>query len=130
MSTLKIHNPPTIAAPAAAYSLGIEAPPNARWLYVSGQIPADADGTVPEGIEAQARLAFRNVAAVLESAGMGVDDLVKVTMFLTRKEDIAPFRAIRDQWLGDARPDSTLVVVLGLVRPEWRCEIEAVAGKV
>ena len=126
---MKVHNPPTVAPPAAAYSLGMEAPPNARWLYVSGQIPADTDGTVPEGIEAQARLAFRNVSAVLASAGMDTGDLVKVTMFLTRKEDVPAFRAIRDQWLGSARPASTLVVVQGLVRPEWLCEVEAIAAK-
>jgi enamine deaminase RidA (YjgF/YER057c/UK114 family) len=124
-----VHNPPTVAAPSAAYSQGIEVPPGARWLYISGQIAVDLQGTVPEGIEAQAALVFQNLNGVLASAGMDTGDLVKITMFLTRKEDIAPFRALRDRWLGSARPSSTLVVVQSLVRPEWLVEVEAVAAK-
>jgi enamine deaminase RidA (YjgF/YER057c/UK114 family) len=127
---MKIHNPPSVAAPLAAYSQGIEVPPNARWLHVSGQIATDTTGAVPEGIEAQARLAFQNLAAVLRSADMDLGNLVKLTMYLTRTEDVPAFRAIRDQFLGDARPAATLVVVQALVRPEWLVEVEAVAAKV
>jgi enamine deaminase RidA (YjgF/YER057c/UK114 family) len=126
---MKIHNPPSVAAPLAAYSQGIEVPPNARWLYVSGQIATDTTGAVPEGIEAQARLAFQKVAAVLRSADMDLGNLVKITMYLTRTEDVPAVRAIRDEFLGDARPAATLVVVQALVRPEWLVEVEAVAAK-
>jgi 2-iminobutanoate/2-iminopropanoate deaminase len=126
---MKVHNPPGVAGPLAAYSHGVETPPGARWLHVSGQVAVAPDGGTPEGIEAQVDLAFRNLGAVLASAGMAPGDLVKVNVYLTRPEDIPALRAARDRFQGDARPASTLVVVQALARPEWRVEIEAVAAR-
>lgn len=123
------HNPKSVAAPLGKYTHGIETAAGARWLHVSGQIGTAADGTVPAGIEAQAENCWKNIQAVLADAGMAMDDLVKVTVFLTNAENIAAYRTARDRIVGDARPASTLIVVSALVRPEWLCEIEAVAAK-
>jgi len=60
---------------------------------------------------------------------MGVADLVKVTHYLLRTEDIKPYAAVRAKFLGDARPASMLLVVPALVRPEFLVEIEAYAAK-
>jgi 2-iminobutanoate/2-iminopropanoate deaminase len=125
----KKHNPTTIAAPVGAYTHGIEVPAGARWLAVSGQIGAARDGSVPAGIEAQAENAWRNIKAILEDAGMGLGDIVKVTIFLTRAENIPAYRAARDRVMGDARPASTLVVISSLVKPELLVEIEAWAAR-
>src|SRR5262249_59738666 len=76
--TMKIHNPATVHA-APTYSHGIEVPPNARWLYVSGQVGAGRDGKPLEGIAAQTRQVFENIKAILASAGMSVADAVKMT---------------------------------------------------
>ena len=103
-------------------------PPGARWLHVSGQVAVDPDGRTADGIEAQAALAFRNLGAVLASAGMASGDVVKLSVYLTHAGDIPALRAARDRFQGDARPASTLVVVQALARPEWRVEIEAVAA--
>ena len=124
--TLKIHNPQT---PLANYSHGIEVPPNARWLHISGQVAVDKDGNTPEGFEKQVELVFANLRAVLETAGMTPRDLVKVNVYLLRPEDIPALRTARDAFQGDARPASTLVIVSRLVRPEWLVEIEAVAAQ-
>ena len=124
--TLKAHNPQT---PMANYSHGIEVPPNARWLHISGQVAVDKDGKTPESFEAQVNLVFENLGAVLTSAGMTTRDLVKVNVYLLRPEDIPALRAARDTFQGDARPASTLVIVSRLVRPEWLVEIEAVAAQ-
>jgi 2-iminobutanoate/2-iminopropanoate deaminase len=126
---MKRHNPPAVAGPFAAYSHGIEVPPNARWLSISGQVAVEKDGSVPAGIEAQTAVVFRNLDAVLASAGMGKEDIVKMTMFITRPENVQPFRTLRDQWLGDARPSTTLVVVAGLVSPDWLVEVEIYAAQ-
>ena len=126
---MKAHNPADVVAPFSTYSHGVEAPPGARWLHVSGQVGVDPDGRTPEGIEAQAALAFRNLGAVLASAGMAAGDVVKLTVYLTHAGDIPALRAARDRFQGDARPASTLVVVQALARPEWRVEIEAVAAR-
>ena len=124
--TLKAHNPQT---PLANYSHGIEVPPNARWLHISGQVAVDKDGKTPERFEDQVQLVFDNLRAVLAQAGMSPKDLVKVNVYLLRPEDIPALRAARDAFQGDARPASTLVIVSRLVRPEWLVEIEAVAAQ-
>ena len=122
------HNPNTIAAAFSSYSLGVEAPAQARWLHVSGQIGVAPDGALAEGPEAQMETAFRNLLAILNSAGMGPHDLVKVTVFLTRPEDVGRYREVRDRMLAGATPASTLLVVAALADPDWLVEIEAVAA--
>jgi enamine deaminase RidA (YjgF/YER057c/UK114 family) len=125
----RTHNPTSVAPPAGHFSHGVEVPPNARWLAISGQVGTAPDGTLPPQLEAQAENAWRNIAAILDAAGMTLGDLVKVTAYLTRREDIAAYRAVRDRILGELRPASTLVVVSALVRPEWLVEIEAIAAR-
>jgi enamine deaminase RidA (YjgF/YER057c/UK114 family) len=60
---------------------------------------------------------------------MTVHDLVKVTHYLVRSEDIKPYVEVRKRFLGDARPASMLLVVPALVRPEFLVEIEACAAR-
>ncbi len=91
---LSKHNPNTIAAAFSSYSLGVEAPAQARWLHVSGQVGVAPDGSLAESPEAQMETAFRNILAILGSAGMGPHDLVKLTVFLTRSEDIGRYRSL------------------------------------
>lgn len=117
-----------IAPPLGHYSHAVEAPAAARWVYVSGQLGIHPDGTPGGGITEQAELAWGNVRGVLEASGMGLDDLVKVTTYLTRPGDIGAVREVRDRVLGSRRPASTLVVVSALVQPHWHIEIEAVAA--
>ena len=125
---LTTHNPGTIAPAFSRYSLAIEAPAAARWLYVSGQVGVTPDGSFADGPEAQMEAAWRNVLAILDSAGMGAGDLVKVTAYLTRAEDIGFYREVRDRMLGGAEPASTLIVISALADPDWLVEIEAVAA--
>ncbi len=125
---LTTHNPGTIAPAFSRYSLGVEAPAAARWLYVSGQVGVNPDGSFADGPEAQMEAAWRNVLAILDSAGMGAGDLVKVTAYLTRAEDIGFYREVRDRMLGGAEPASTLLVISALAHPDWLVEIEAVAA--
>lgn len=125
---MKIHNPPSVA-PGTGYSHGIELPPNARLLYLAGQLGVAADGKLAPDIEGQATQAWRNLGAVLQAAGMGYENLVKVTHFLVRREDIAVYREVRAQFLGKHAPASTLLVISALARPEALIEVEAVAAK-
>ncbi len=125
---LRKHNPGAIAAAFSRYSLGVEAPATARWLYVSGQVGVAPDGAFANGPEAQMEAAWRNVLAILDAAGMGPGDLVKVTVFLTRAEDVGLYREVRDRMLAGAEPASTLIVISALAHPDWLVEIEAVAA--
>ena len=126
---MKIHNPSTIADPAGTYSHGIEVPPNARWLYIAGQVGMRKDGTVPLTVEEQTEIAWQNIVAILADAGMQVTDLVKITQFLVSLDDFQKYAATRSKFLGTHRPASTGLIVKSLVRPNWLVEVEAVAAK-
>ena len=120
---MKIHNSNTVAAPGGPYRHGIETPPNARWLHIAGQI-----GVAPEDFDGQADQCWRNIKAILAAAGMGVENLVKVTHFLTRAEDIAAYGRVRSRHLGEVRPASTLLIISALARPGLLVEVEAIAA--
>jgi len=126
---LKFMNPPTVVKPFSRYSQAVEAPADARWLYISGQVGAKPDGTILRGFEAQATQCWQNIIAILAAAGMGVEDLVKVNIFVTGAEHVAVSRTIRDAALKGAQPASTYLVVAALAHPDLIVEIEAVAAK-
>ena len=91
-------------------------------------MPERADGTVPEGFEAQCEQAWRNVKEVLAAAGLGVEHLIKVTTFLTDRAQLVTNRTIRRAMLGDHQPALT-VVVAETVDGKWLLEIEAIAAE-
>jgi len=105
------HNPATVHAPAGGYSMGLELKQHRRLLFVSGQVPEASDGAVPEGFEAQCEQAWRNVIEVLAAAGLGVQNLVKVTTFLTDRKQVVPNRTLRRVMLGEHQPALTFVIV-------------------
>jgi 2-iminobutanoate/2-iminopropanoate deaminase len=125
---LKRHNPPTVAAPFSRYSHGVEAPDNARWLVISGQVGVTAEGKVLNGAKPQIEQAWRNLLNVLQAAGMGPHDLVKVTIFLVDRAHLQLLRDTRDAMLQGAAPASTLLFVAGLASPDWLVEIEGIAA--
>lgn len=115
----------TNQAPAAIgpYSQGIVA---GGFAYCSGQIPVNpADGTIPEGIEAQAHQSCKNVAAVLAAGGTGMDKVVKTTCFLADMADFAAFNAIYAQYFV-SKPARSCCAVKTLPKGVL-CEIEAIA---
>ena len=97
------------------------------FLFVAGQTPLDEFGEVPDDAGAQATVALAKIAAVLEPAGAGLDDVVKVTYFLTDIGDLAAVRSALDEVLPHPRPAASLVEVSALVDPRFRVEIEATA---
>lgn len=122
------HNPATVHAPAGGYSMGLELKQHRRLLFISGQVPERSDGTVPEGFEAQCEQAWRNVSEVLAAAGLGVEHLVKVTTFLTDRNQVVTNRTLRRAVLGEHQPALTVVVV-ETVDSKWLLEIEAIAAE-
>ena len=122
-------NPPGMRPPGGNYTHSIEIAPGARWLYVAGQTGVDPDGNVPDGIEAQSDIAFSNMVKVLEASGFGLEDVVFMKSFLTRREDREGYQKIRSKYWGEIRPASTFLLVQGLARPEFLVEVEAIAAK-
>ena len=125
----KFINPDCVAKPTANFSQCVEIPANARRLIISGQVGSRPDGTVVAGMAAQTEQVFDNMFAILRSQGMDVQDIVKITTFCTRREEIAAMREVRARKLGGHAPASTLVFVTGLANPDYLIEIEAEAVK-
>jgi enamine deaminase RidA (YjgF/YER057c/UK114 family) len=126
---IKPHTPPTIAPPAALYVHGMEVPPDARWLFVSGQVGVGADGRVGRDAREQAEIIWGNIAAILASADMTIRDIVKLTTFAVSPAYLPALREVRERALAGHRPASTLLVVVALGRPEWLVEIDLYAAK-
>ena len=120
---------PEELAPAAAYSHGVLVSGKVRWLAIAGQVGRDLRGDIPDGIEAQAEIVWRNINNVLRGAGMTMAGLVEITVFLIRREDNAGFDATRANWLAGAKPASTKLYVAGLADPRMLCEVRAIAAK-
>lgn len=99
----------------------------ARFLFVSGQVPADASGTVPVDFESQCRLTWRNVERQLFAGGMTLANLVKVTVFLSDRKYRAANSRIRHEILGEISPALTIIIA-GIYEEEWLLEIEAIAA--
>ena len=81
-----------VASQIGSYSDAIEAKPNLRWLMTSGTpgLTVNGDG-LPKDITGQAELAWQHIIGILGKAGMTVTDIVKVTQYLTRADDIAGY---------------------------------------
>lgn len=124
---VRAYDPAGVPAQVGNYTQGLEVPAGARLLFVSGQIPVRPDGTVPDGFEAQCHAVWDNVLAVLASAGMGPEHLVKVTTYLTSRDQAEINGQVRRERLGVVRPALTVVIVQTFA-PEWLLEIEAVAA--
>ena len=121
--------PTSIWAPFANYSHGVEIPPGARMLLVSGQLGVSADDAVPEDAEAQAALCFDNIAAILAEAGMTLGDIVRINAYVTDRDHLGAYMRARDRYVGDPPPASTLMIVSGFARPEFKVEIEVIAAR-
>ena len=85
------------------------------------------DGSVPEDVETQFKVAIDWLDCALRAAGGRPKHIVKVQVFLTDVNDRAKINPIRENYFGTYRPASTLVEVSGLISPELKVEIEAEA---
>ena len=121
-------NAPGVVEPFGIFSSAAWQP-EGRALHISGHVSQDADGrTVGQGdMEAQTRQVLENIRDVLTSVGGTMDDVVKVTVFVTDVAEIGKIHAVRSEFFNKPYPASTLVQVAQLIDLDWLIEIEAVA---
>ena len=99
-------------------------------VYLRGQIGQDLDTRESVGIgdvEAQAEKAMANIDMLLKEAGGDLEDIVKVTVYLTDIRYRETVYNVMGRWLKGVFPVSTGLVVDALARPEWLVEIDATA---
>ena len=95
-------------------------------LYVSGNVGTDANGNLAEGCEAQSRQVMANIRAIVEAAGGRMEDVCKITCFLTNMDDYVAYSKVRLETWPSNPPASSTVGVTCLVRPEMLVEVEAI----
>ena len=118
-----------VAPPGGIMSQGVEAPAG-RMVFVSGQVARDLDGSVVGvgDVIAQTRKVLQNMQSVLAESGATLDDVVKVTVFVTSLErHFADIHKVRGEFFTGGYPASTMVEVKSLVHEDMLIEIEAIA---
>lgn len=113
-------------APVGSYTHVIEVAGAARAVYISGQVGVDRQGNVPADIAGQCRNVWSNLQAQLRAVDMTLDNIVKITTILVDRADLAETRRVREEAMGGRKPASTLIIA-GLVSPQYKVEIEAIA---
>jgi reactive intermediate/imine deaminase len=124
-------NPATIAPPLGSYSHAVRVETaECVFLYVSGQLALDAEGTLIGigDLRAQTEQVFENLARVLEANGASFEHVVKLQTFFTTLDDLAGSREVRARYLPAEPPASTAVQVAALVLPEALIEVDIVAA--
>ena len=119
----------TSGAPAAlaAYSQAIR---SGDMVFCAGQLGMDpTSGELADGIEAQTERALKNLASVLDAAGLSFDDVVKTTCFLADIEDFNTFNGVYVRFMPDPPPARSTFQVGALPRGGL-VEIEAIARRV
>lgn len=113
--------------PVAAYSQGAEA---GGVIYTAGQLGFDAGlGTFPADIETQTLNALNNIRAIVEAGGASVEDIIKVTVFLTDMQHFEAMNGVYKRFFGGHKPARSTVGVAALPRPGALIEIDAIAAR-
>ncbi len=113
---------------AYSHGLKVDLGNNKEMIFVTGQIAQDSNGNIVcEDIEGQTEYVFQCIQAILKEGNSSLDDVVKVQIFLTDINDFSKVSPIRNKYLMNSRPVSTLVEVNSLVRKGCKIEIEVIA---
>jgi len=128
---LKSLNPQKIAAPFGRYAHGARISDFTSPVQTSGQLGIAADGSIPASVKRQADICFANIDAILAESEMGREDIFHITAFVTDRQYMAEYMAVRDAYLADVKelPASTLLIVTGFTRPEFKVEIQVTAAR-
>ncbi len=114
--------------PVAAYSTGWKVS-NGHLIMLAGQVAVDVDGNTVgvNDMKAQTRQVYENIKAALEAAGAGMEDIVRLTVYITDPADFPASMEVRQTYFNEPYPASTLLIISGLAKPEWLIEIDVVA---
>jgi 2-iminobutanoate/2-iminopropanoate deaminase len=119
---------PNAPKPFSNYAQGIAVGPGHRFLYVAGQVGADADGNIAVLPEHQHEHAWNNVLAILAADRMDYRNIVDAHVYITDPAHIGLYREVRDQMLKGHRTAATLLIVAGLAHPDLVVEVSVTAA--
>jgi len=127
---MKELTPKSLNPPLARYAHGVEIPASWRIVQTSGQLGIRLDGTIPADVYEQAKICFENIRAILKEAGMCAGDVSHISAYVTDRVHMAGYMRARDEFVGptDRLPSSTLLIVSGFTREEFKVEVEVLAA--
>lgn len=128
MTNYKVYKPAGVPEPYGTYVHGMEPPRGSRLVFIAGQVPVAADGTVPKTMTEQADVCWGHVKGVLEDAGLDMSHLVRTTMYLTDRTLYNEADAVSAKFLKEHRTPAVCVEVRSLMEPDWLIEVEAIAA--
>lgn len=99
-------------------------------MFCSGQLGIGPEAQVPEDPVAQTELCFENVRSILAAAGMGFDDVVRINAYVTDRAYMQAYMSVRDRLFPQPAPASTLMIVSGFTREEFKVEVEVIAARI
>ncbi len=120
--------PKTIRPPFARYSHAVVVPSAMRLVFCAGQLGVGPDEKIPADAGEQAELCFDNIGKILAEEGLGLKDIVRVNAYVTDRAHMRPYMNVRDRIFSDPAPASTLMIVGGFSRPEFKIEVEVIAA--
>lgn len=125
---MKPLTPSSISAPFGGYSHGIA---EGGLVLTSGQLGLAVDGTVPDTVKEQAEICFENIRAILACDGLDFSHVMRFSAFVTAREHMADYMQVRDAMVSHlaVKPASTLMIVSGFTRAEFKVEVEAAAHR-
>ena len=95
----KVFNPASVRRPFGNYNHGLLVPPGASMLVTSGQLGIGIDDRIPADVTGQAELCFKAIGAILEEAGMGFADVIRIGGFVTTRDDFPAYMPVRDRYV-------------------------------
>ena len=125
-------NPKDSAEIIGAYSHGLKVDVgDSEMIFITGQIAMDKYGNAfaPDDIEKQTEFVFASIQKILNEANSSLDDIVKVVIYITRMADFSKISPIRNKYLANSKPVSTLIEINKTVKEGCDIEIDAIAIK-
>ncbi|MBE1284004.1 MAG: RidA family protein [Rhodobacteraceae bacterium] len=127
---MKELTPKNMRPPFARYAHGVEIPGDWRIVLSSGQLGIRDDDSIPDDAYDQAKICFSNLEKILGAANMSPADVAHISAYVTDRAHMAAYMQARDEFMADAGrlPSSTLLIVSGFTRPEFKVEVEVLAA--
>lgn len=125
-------NPEDCAEIMGAYSHGLKVDVgDSEMIFVTGQIAMDKEGNAvaPDDIEKQTEFVFESIQKILNNGDSSLRDIVKVVIYVKRMEDFSKISSIRNKYLMDSKPVSTLIEINKTVKEGCDIEIDVIAIK-
>lgn len=112
----------------SSFSQAYELKNHKRLVFVSGQVPEDENEKVPVDFKSQCELVWKNIEKQLKDADMSLNNIVKITTYLSDRKHIKENYEVRHKILGEHQPAMTIIIT-GIYDEKWLLEIEVIAAE-